>query len=426
MASRRNRVLPWLAILANVGMVLPGAAGAQAPTAPPEHRQAILVGGYFADGRIVALDTAGELVRTGAGQGFVRSGSVCPGGETLVESGEIVAEFPGQGAPFVAVRDVATFEVVDELDPRGLFPEGNVQALRCLKPDGTEVAVFMYPEGIGIVGDSPRVVSPGSWRLAGLGPAHAVVVPEKEVGEVRVLDYATGRDVLLYRPGLGPDELWDVHSVAFSPSGRMVAIVDWRTAPTPAHTLRIFEVASGRLVGQAAFPGHHGTTTASWVGDSELLVAAIGEDPTSRPSGDVVLVDTSGRETARWGGSRIIPAVVTDDRTLLGYPISSAAIAIAAGSVDGGPQGLVRSFETLPIQGVHGPFPAPVTIVGTLEALDGSLLLGRVADAPEPGREASQSWLVLASFAAVVAVGAALAWWRVRIRGAGGARISRS
>lgn len=365
--------------------VAPSGEVASDPTPVDGLPPALLVGSDFGDDRLLVLDGAGAILGRGHGDQTLGRASLCPTGRMLAE----LASSP-EGLPVVAIRDLTTLDIVREIEPlRGDLQRAWVQDVACLDPAGAAPVLAVefedsdFRSGIVRAGSDPGVIAEGQFRAWFIGD-HAVLSPFKGAGPVELLDLGSGSARVLYQLGAGSDVLGDLHTVAKSPSGDRVAIVDWVSGPEHVHTLRVVGLPGGTPLLEKAFPGHSGSTTAWWVDDDTLAVVFLGDEGSEQDPiwGTVELLDAdTGAETDRWQGLTILPQLVADG-VFVGTPLTPLPGVLAIVSVTGGEAQVIGPFEVAPVQGVHGPIDAPVTALAALPGFDGDLLLDRTMGAP--------------------------------------------
>jgi hypothetical protein len=155
-------------------------------TGPP----GFLTGVEIGTARIAMLDTDGELLGYGAGDGSLQAVAVCPGGEKIVELVRPNREDDFSKIAAVAVRDTASFAVESSVEiPVFDEPSGGINGrpallnLECHDP-AAELVTFLRPVGIGnadsgveTVGEAALyAVRPDGWDVGRAGSARAVAI----------------------------------------------------------------------------------------------------------------------------------------------------------------------------------------------------------------------------------------------------------
>lgn len=314
---------------------------------------ALLIAGDFGASRMMALDAEGLLVGYGDGEGTVESIVVCPGGQRVVELG---ADHEHQRPWFVAVRDVATMEIMSEirLGPMEELPGAPV----CR--DGEASDMLMYLGGIGIVQLADQtVLHPGDWAGVTLGAGLGVIserlpVPEGEIERIRllVLDLATGVLTPLYE---SPEEPTYIMSLALSPGGAHVGLVEQpvRIAARDGLALHLFDTRQGRLLSTRNLPLPDECfdcwSQLVWADDARLVLRTQG--PVGDEGGlftEVRLLDVPDLTDAGepWSGWQAAPSVAAAG-LLLGIDRSDGLPWLLAAPLSGGEAVAVRAIDTL-------------------------------------------------------------------------------
>ena len=96
---------------------------------------ALLVGNRGEDPRIIALDGEGRTLGFGAGDGEVRSISVCPTSERFTE----LVAYQDRETRYIAVRETRTLQVVEEYTLSDASM--NVMALHCRNESGSDIII---------------------------------------------------------------------------------------------------------------------------------------------------------------------------------------------------------------------------------------------------------------------------------------------
>lgn len=249
---------------------------------------ALLVGGAFRGGRLLALDRNGRTLGRGSGEGAITQLSVCPGSDTVAE---VVRR---RGGSSVALRDVRTLRVRREMRlPAPALGGLEVRAARCVAGDGRRVVVFAggfvqdakgrpRPRGrlLEVRSSRVRVAHRAAAAVAALGTRHAYLLRGRRDPQIARLDLATGRQRSLGRgSGLVDDLVLNpagtrlaFHELRFSakPEDSRTRLVTLSTRPgAPARRSRdviaapptgpIVWLEDGRLASLLAYPDHPAT-----------------------------------------------------------------------------------------------------------------------------------------------------------------------
>ncbi len=243
-------------------------------TDPP----ALLVGGEFGPARVMALDGQGRLAGLGPGEGAVVAMAGCPGGRRSVE---LVAEFAYSPPGIIAVRDLATLDIVREASLP--FVESGFSwpaALSCRDENGDEVMFGLPGEGIQRWADGLEPLHDGFFTAFAIGSRWAVVAGAQGIPEeggsasLSLLDLATGDETPL-APTPTPMQ---PTAFAFSPDETHLAY--FGTTPynhQPAGMfVHVIDLSSGELVASRSLPAPQFCDSCwgdvAWLDDQTLLV----------------------------------------------------------------------------------------------------------------------------------------------------------
>jgi hypothetical protein len=244
-------------------------------TNPP----ALLIGGAFGDGRLMALDSAGQLIGLARGDGVALTMAACPGGQRVVE---LVAEYAHGSPAWVAVRDTSTFEIIREVGGLGFRDQefSWPAVLSCRDEEGTEVLLGLQGLGLDRVTTRVEPLHAGHFTTLAIGDNWAVVAEtgdhvEGAPFDLQLLDLATGGQT----PLAELPEPTEPVAFAFSPDERLLAYF----GRTPYESRRagmfvhLFAVPSGELVGSALVAAPRQCSCwgdLAWTDDGDLLVRA--------------------------------------------------------------------------------------------------------------------------------------------------------
>lgn len=138
-----------------------------------------LVGGSFGPARLVALDARGRTLAYGAGAGYVLQVAVCPQGRFAVELAIDGTAEMKEDEVTLAVRDLATFEVVREIPLPS--EHANAGALSCRDPGATTSLVGARAGLVAVEGDVVTTLYVGSFVDADLSHPVAYGVDHREL-----------------------------------------------------------------------------------------------------------------------------------------------------------------------------------------------------------------------------------------------------
>lgn len=123
------------------------------PLPKPTSTEAVnyLLAGRYGPYRLIALDTAGEVVAYGSGKGLATALSVCPRRAHVLEIFSLIERSRVERAPSIGVRRVADLALVSERRLTDLADSDNsqwyIRALSCRSEDGDEALLFVTEEG---------------------------------------------------------------------------------------------------------------------------------------------------------------------------------------------------------------------------------------------------------------------------------------
>jgi hypothetical protein len=234
------------------------AAAKPLPRASGRGRPAFLVAGGFHGSRVIALSPSGRVLAYGFGPGSVYDISVCPGSRFALELLRRDA-----GRMFVAVRDMQTFEIVDNtwfggvagqvhcLDRRGRRAyAGFVNSVFCLvAPCDAQPKVRLIELRFRDGSVESRSLPGGSLAFAGqtafVGGPEGLMATEFGKASVRVLHRDPGASDIVVSPGGG------------------------RAAYATTSGPRVLDLDTRRV---ARLPTHY-RSPLTWITDSRLLLS---------------------------------------------------------------------------------------------------------------------------------------------------------
>ena len=271
-----------------------------------------VVGGAFGQARLVALDRDGRIVGYGFGEGRTVQVAACPGGGRVVEYVQGRQSRPG--APILAVRDLASMEVVEEIDIRLAELNGSVLELECRSPSGDEMVLF---------GDrhrGPQVVMRASsgalvpvWEgrayAGSLADDSAFICQGRRGDRAVAVDLESGeeREIAEVPHRTGP--------LVASPDGRWLAAVSKGRAQgpdaAPSQVVLIDLAGDASVVSTVRLARPGITSHVRWLSDGRFLVA-----PDSDAGEPARVFDTSLRELEQRGSAPLRDVVVAGDRVV--------------------------------------------------------------------------------------------------------------
>jgi WD40 repeat protein len=177
-----------------------------------------------------------------------------------VPSGKVVASFqrPGYSTanhPLAFSRDLRTLAV------------SNYQEIELWDVSTGERRAFLSEQR----GEVGRAVYTTDGKTLIAGSNLRVGKKEHNLGEVRLLDVATGRARATFSDGLGSPR-----ALGFSPDGKTLAVLDYEDFVGEA-TLKLLDVATGRRRAAPAVPGHSFLSLA-YTADGRLFVTGTADD----------------------------------------------------------------------------------------------------------------------------------------------------
>jgi hypothetical protein len=310
------------------------AAAAPVPSPDGSGPPALIVGGDFGAGRLVLLDTHGRALAYSDGEGMTSSISMCPGGRRFVETWWSLQEH-AEGD--VAVREVATLDLVREIDSRALYPESEdrVSSTACLDEDGTDIVGLLGGVGLVALDGERRIIGPMASGWTMFVPGGLLYRPEMKGAQAGLhwMDLTDGSTDVIHDLSTDPDHIGDFHSVVVSPDGTRVAVNDWLDG-RPTHDLTIHRLPDGAVLAHASYPSHDGSTAATWIDDETLAVVSYGSGEAGQALDGVVRIvrASDAAETARWQGWRMDARSVggilvgVDDGHLLVAPVTGGEV----------------------------------------------------------------------------------------------------
>lgn len=182
-------------------------------------------------------------------------------------------------------RPVFTFSAQDTSRGGGLggvafSPDGQ----RLMTGDGAITSVTIWDVSVTGGGELASVVGPAVFTSDSRG-----LVVARDNGELSVIDVETGERLSSIRPGHGGKEL-PIWFMDLSDDGKLLATVE-------PHGVRVVDLSTGAPRFTVPWGGADWVWDMRWSHDSELLAISWGYD--DQP-GQVVVVDRSGAEVARW------------------------------------------------------------------------------------------------------------------------------
>jgi hypothetical protein len=316
-------------------------------TNPP----ALLIGGSFGAGRVMALDSTGQLVGLAAGDGTVLSMAACPGGRRVVE---LVSDDAWGSPAWVAVRDTSTFQVVREVGGLGFRDVGfaGSRAVSCRDEEGSEVLLGLPGLGIDRVSERLEPLHAGSFATLAIGDAWAVVFETDEHVEgaaldLQLLELATGERT----PLAPPTDRTDPIAFAFSPDDSLLALF----GRTPYESrqggmfVHLYAVPSGELLSTALIPAPRECSCSgdlTWMANGEVLIRAQHWTERGAQASSILVYSTPELElVSEWPGGEGDAAVVAGG-VMLTIDRSAGYAQLVATSLNDGRRVALRPLAT--------------------------------------------------------------------------------
>jgi hypothetical protein len=347
---------------------------------------ALLLGGAFGGGPLMALDADGGLLGYGPGNGTMHAVDVCPGGRFGVE---VHLEDIIEGTSNALRRDLTTLEVVDQVSLEMGWPG----AVVCRSEDGID-SLVLSSTGSGEPGDplegelvspfpSPTVVHSGEWATWGsiMTDDTGYFLGRYQDMRLSAIDLTTGETTVMRElwEGESPPDLCcaDYHSFDVSPDGSRLATTDWKaTDEVHVHLLTVIDVASGTEVAQTDLGAHGGEDTVLWVDDATLVVVSTSSYPDEEfpeAAGRVRVFDVPSLEIVEeWQDFNVSPLLVEDG---LIYAVEGAQLMSVP--VLGGDPTVVRMLDSTDVTVL-------LAVEGGPEISSGSPVTSSVVDTVPP------------------------------------------
>lgn len=399
---------------------------------------ALLLGGAFGGGPLMALDSEGGLLGYGPGNGTVHAFDVCPGSRFGVE---VHIEDILEGTATALRRDLATLEIVEQVPLETGWPG----AVVCRGEEGVD-SLLLTATGSGEPGDplegrlvspfpTPTVVGEGEWLTWGSIMTEEVgfVLGRYQDMRLSAVDLSTGEMTTmreLWTDGGDRSDLCcaDFHSFSLSPDGSLLAITDWKaTDEIHSHVLTVVDVASGVEVAQTELGAHGGEDTVRWVDDLTLTVVSTSEYPDEEypdAAGLVRLFELPSLDIVdEWTEFNLRPLLVDDGRI---YAVDGAKLVSVP--VRGGETTVVRTLDSsdvtalMAVEGglhvtVEGQAAPSVTDTVPPVTLSADATQDSGFDAQTPSGQGDWVPLALLGGLLIITAGLAIVWYRRGVRG---------
>lgn len=279
----------------------------EAPPAPDGSGPvALLLANDTGDARVMALDSDGQTLAYGMGDGEVRDFSVCPGVERVVE---LVAHQDGRRE--LAVRDLRSFEVVSEVELRddSSGTSSVLSALTCRDPSGGDVLVYdVYYVRFPVSSRFLRVQDGEmstlyETQMEGEGGHQATFEADGDVAyitkghrghEIAVIDLATGAELSVFPVPAIEGEPDYMISLALSPDGTKLAALGYQPGPVAKFRLIIIDLSMEPVAMRELSLGESPLySSVTWLDNLTFLVSGGDHYPDGSPVYDLSLSHVS-------------------------------------------------------------------------------------------------------------------------------------